>query len=162
MTMEATTALLMPGAMLVGVAAGMVQFAITSRFQARQFTASSENQTRQFANSAEREFTKPLREVQLDLYREASSAVATLATELDTNSQRWKDGKADFLRLYFGPLAMLESDEVARVMIKIKHGLDAGVRGNKLENLSLELARTCRESAAADWKVSLPPTQRQD
>jgi hypothetical protein len=61
----------------------------------------------EYGCNARREFKKPLQQKQLELYQEASSVVAKLAT-LEPSSDDWKKSKNDFYRLYYGPMAMLE------------------------------------------------------
>jgi hypothetical protein len=56
----------------------------------------------QYHISSRADFLKPIRESQLDLYRQASTAAARLST-LPADENEWKSAKADFLTLYYGP-----------------------------------------------------------
>jgi hypothetical protein len=132
--------LIAPLVAIAAVTAGLVQYWLTSK----------------------REFIKPLREAQLKLYQEASSAAARVAL-LPRDSSNWRDSRNEFLRLYYGPLAMLEdfdhtgSDRltVERAMMIFKSCLDREEKSppqdSSLKDLSLALAHTCRESLGKSW-----------
>jgi hypothetical protein len=104
-------------------------------------------------------------EAQLKLYQDASSAAAQIAT-LPRDTPEWRKSRDEFLRLFYGPLAIVEDfhhgpddrDEelsVEEAMIIFKSCLDneAGCRaaGGNLLNLSLALAHTCRRSLGESW-----------
>jgi hypothetical protein len=100
-----------------------------------------------------------VREAQLKLYQEASSAAAQIAT-LQQGSPDWIKARQEFLRLYYGPLAIVESFDhatdsrerltVEHAMIIFKSCLDdekqCNELGANLYDLSLALAHSCRES----------------
>ena len=118
----------------------------------------------QYRQTTRRDFIKPLRETQLRAYEQATSAASILANA-PRKSKQWNDALAEFLRLFYGPLAMFEDFDhsqgssrltVEDAMIAFKHGLDNGASPNMLKNLSLALAHTCRESLGASWKIDLP------
>jgi hypothetical protein len=117
----------------------------------------------QYVKSSRDEFLRPIREAQLNLYQEASSVAAKLAT-LPPDGAEWKAAYYDFLRLYYGPLAIVEnyrhqpsSDNadptVENAMIAFKTCLDdpSCIGSNDMRNLSLGLAHTCRVSLGATW-----------
>jgi hypothetical protein len=119
----------------------------------------------QYHYTSRSEFLKPVRETQLQLYVEASSAAATLATA-PRSSEEWRKANLDFLRLYFGPLAMVEDyrhtvqgDDknqnvtVEQAMMAFKGCLDdpSCVGSWKMNQLSLALAHTCRVSLGSSW-----------
>jgi len=121
----------------------------------------------QYRLTSQNEFTKPLREVQLRLYQEASLAASQIAT-LQHESPQWAKAKQNFLSLYYGPLAMIENfDRVAgleklsveKAMIIFKSGMDdeqlCNELGSSLEFLSLALAHSCRESLGRTWGYAL-------
>src|ERR1051325_3291366 len=54
----------------------------------------------QYRSSAARDFIRPVREAQLKLYQEATSAAATLATA-EPDSKEWDDARKNFFRLYY-------------------------------------------------------------
>ena len=105
-----------------------------------------------------------MREAQLRLYQEASSAAAQIAT-LPRESSGWTKAKQEFLRLYYGPLAIVESFDhatehnerlpVEDAMIIFKSCLDDEKQCNELDadlpGLSLALAHSCRESLGRSW-----------
>ena len=80
------TDLIGPGVAVVAVAVGVWQYRLTSQS----------------------EFIRPVREAQLRLYQEASLAAAQIAT-FPHESSEWTKAKQELLRLYYGPLAIVES-----------------------------------------------------
>jgi len=119
----------------------------------------------QYRSTSHDEFLKPIREAQLQLYQDASSAAATLSTA-PKGSPEWKKAKGDFLRLYYGPLAIVENYEhkegkkneaitVERAMIAFKSCLDnTDCPNDTMLSLSLALAHTCRISLGTSWGFS--------
>jgi hypothetical protein len=117
----------------------------------------------QYRRTARREFEKPLREAQLKLFVEATSVAAKLAT-LSQEDKDWKEHYAEFLRLYYGPMAVLEEIDpksssenftVEMAMVVFKHALDRGEPTERLRKLSLALAHACRPSLGLSWNVKL-------
>jgi len=123
----------------------------------------------QYRSSSRNEFLKPIRENQLKLYVDASSAAARIAT-VPVDDPEWMNAKLDFLRLYWGPLAMAEDYQhdlkpgekprltVERAMIAFKRWLDnpGCVGSSEMYNLSLALAHTCRTSLGSTWGFDVP------
>ncbi len=121
----------------------------------------------QYHYTSKNEFLKPIRETQLRLYVEASSAAANLAT-LPRNSNGWTAAKADFNRLYYGPLAIVENYDheqrrrdgqtvtVEQAMMAFKGCLDDSncVISSMMQEYSLALAHTCRVSLGTSWGFS--------
>jgi hypothetical protein len=136
------TDLIGPGVAVVAVAVGVWQYRLTSQS----------------------EFIRPVREAQLRLYQEASSAAAQVAT-LPRESSEWPKAKQEFLRLYYGPLAIVENFDhatehnerltVEDAMVIFKSCLDDEKQCNELDadlpGLSLALAHSCRESLGRSW-----------
>ena len=118
----------------------------------------------QYRTTAQSDFIKPVREAQLRLYQEASSAAARLAT-LKRDSPEWRSNYNEFQRLYYGPMAIVEDFDRAKTptekltvedaMILFKGCLDDETECKELQTdlseLSLALAHTCRESLARSW-----------
>jgi hypothetical protein len=132
---QVTAALSMVGAAVV-FGWGVVQFVATQNAQI---------ETRRI------EATMPFLERQLRLYTEATQAAAALATskdpaELDAANER-------FWSLYWGELALVEDARVEAAMVRFGQALKSGAGGSELEQLSLALARACRDSLAESWGV---------
>jgi hypothetical protein len=122
----------------------------------------------QYRSTAQSEFIKPVREAQLKLYQEATSAAAMLAT-LERDSPAWKQSYAEFYRLYYGPLALVEDFDrksaatgtmpVEDGMILFRHCLEnpkeCQEAGGSLHELSLALAHVSRQSLARSWGYSV-------
>jgi hypothetical protein len=122
----------------------------------------------QYAVSSQRDFIRPLREAQLTHYVAASGAASSIAT-LPRDSDAWKKSRDEFLRLFYGPLAIFENFDhkaaegkltVEMAMIIFKTCLDDLDRcekdGGNLRDLSLALAHACRESLGKSWGYDLP------
>lgn len=134
----------------------------------------------QYRSTSQSEFIKPVREAQLKLYEEASSAAAQIAI-LKRDTPEWTKSHQSFLTLYYGPLAMVEDFDhdqtkieakanndlnhrnskltVERAMILFKSCMDDEKRctdlGTNLNELSLALAHTCRASLGRSWGYDL-------
>jgi hypothetical protein len=117
----------------------------------------------QYRMTSGSEFAKPLREFQLRLYEQATSAAARLAT-LPRDGKDWTDSRYEFLRLYYGPLAMIENYnhksskagmtvELAMILFNSCLNDEAMCKkqGADLQRLSLALAHTSRQSLGESW-----------
>lgn len=118
----------------------------------------------QYRNTARREFVRPVREAQLKLYQQAASAAAILATA-PSKSEEWNTAHQEFLRLYYGPLAIVENFDhaptqgnkltVEDAMIIFRAAIDNKDQLTelkaRLEHLSLALAHSCRQSLGDSW-----------
>lgn len=97
------------------------------------------------------EATKPFLERQLKLYTEATQSAATLATS-EGGSEKAAAIKR-FWSLYWGELALVEDKDVEAAMVALGKGLDRQASPAELKQLSLKLARACRDSLALSWGV---------
>jgi hypothetical protein len=96
----------------------------------------------------------PFEQKRLELYVEAVSSAATIATSKDANEV----GKAKdrFWTLYWGPLALVEDNTVENSMVKLGGCIsDQKKCEQPIEQLALELAHNCRNSLAESWDVQL-------
>jgi hypothetical protein len=118
MSLELTD-LIGPGVAVVAVAVGVWQYRLTSL----------------------REFIKPVREAQLKLYPEASSAAAQIAT-LQQESPEWIKARQEFLRLYYGPLAIVESFD---------HATESGERLTVERHDHFQIMPRRREAVQRAW-----------
>ena len=90
----------------------------------------------------------------------AHGAVVSAATpfKLGTFDAEWKKSRDEFLRLFYGPLAIVEDRDVESAMIIFKSYIDNENRcrmaGGNPENLSLALAHACRQSLGESWGYS--------
>jgi hypothetical protein len=95
-------------------------------------------------------------EKQLELYIQASSSAATL-TQFEIASSQYKESRATFYTLFWGPMSVVEDLEVKRAMEGFSNQLleyEAAATKRNLDNLSqksFQLARTCRESSIKRW-----------
>ncbi len=111
----------------------------------------------EFSASAGIEARKPFLQKQLTLCFEAVTQASTLATT--TDPAKWQKAKSRFLELYWGELAVVENEAVAKKMIAFKQKLPSAI-GNELpikglEGPSILIAHECRALIKDNWKVPL-------
>jgi hypothetical protein len=122
---------------------GVTSFLITSRIQgeARQLEA-----------------RRPFLDRQLKLYTDATLNASILATSTDA-AERTKATQR-FFQLYWGNLAMVENGGldakdggVESAMVAFGACLNQDCPQGQLQQLSLKLAHTCRDSLAESWGI---------
>jgi hypothetical protein len=118
------------------------------QFSQQQMAQTSANQA-----ASERAFMQPVLGRQMNLYFETSEAAATLASSQDL-VERAK-ARDSFLRLYLGPLPMIESPDVSLAMKNFRACLDLprGCPPRELEDLSLALASSLQSDFFASWNL---------
>ena len=95
---------------------------------------------------------------QLELCIEASGLAAALATT--SSKERFDVAHARFLELFWGPLSIVENEEVALAMVNFEQDLQRFVaKGHALpltdlEGRSYELAMTIRKLILEAWKIT--------
>ncbi len=95
----------------------------------------------------------PLPLPQVSLYFQATSSTAIIATS-DSGVSR-KEAEATFWELYWGPLALVEDRAVEAAMVRFRDCLIQQCPQDELQQLSLALAHTCRQSLAESWDLTL-------
>jgi hypothetical protein len=106
----------------------------------------------EYVDGVQRESKRPYWERQVALYFDATSAAATLATSGDEPER--KKAAAEFWRLYWGPLAVVEDPQVEAAMVEFAKCIDKPCPQDQLQRLSLALAHTCRNSLRTSWKLT--------
>lgn len=101
---------------------------------------------------------QPFLSKQLELCLEASNVAATLAT---TRSKEVFDiAHARFLELFWGPLSIVENEEVALAMCNFEQAVQLSLVGGSslpltdLEVPSYELAMTVRKLILEAWRIT--------
>jgi hypothetical protein len=135
-SLEATLKILTMIGTIVAFCWGAYQFILTQRGQA---------ETRRI------EATRPFLDRQLKLYTDATQATATMATS--ASRDEIAAARSKFFLLFWGELVMVEDSNVESAMVEFRNALIAGKEGPELEQLSLTLARSCRNSLAQSWGV---------
>jgi hypothetical protein len=103
---------------------------------------------------------RPFLEKQLELCLAASDAAARLATQ--TELGEWQKARAEFLRLYWGPLAIVEDPKVESAMVEFAEALaplnapGTSPGGQPLSKLSFNLAHRVRDLILTSWGIKLP------
>ena len=106
----------------------------------------------EFSTGESLDAKRPFLEAQLRYCTDASSAAAVIATTDDADVL--KSNRAEFLRLYFGPLVIVEDVAVETAMIAFTQALDDGGSSCQvLQNRSLALAQACLGLVQSAWPV---------
>ncbi len=96
---------------------------------------------------------KPFLEKQLAFCIEASSAAALIAvTQVEDT---YEENRETFLKLYYGPLAIVENSALAQAMVAYKNvllPLDFDADRSKLNTPSIEIAHQCRDLVQGSWR----------
>ena len=121
----------------------------TYRDTSQKHLKQAEAEAARIAETRRIEATRPYLDKQLALYIEATKVTATIATS--TDSGEIVKATKRFKELYWGELALVERDDVARAMVAFREALDAKEGQNKLAPLALSVAHTCRDELAASW-----------
>ena len=103
--------------------------------------------------TAQRAYMKPLLEKQQQLYFEAATAAATIASTHDPVERR--KAEANFWVLYWGPLVMVEGQDVSGAMKRFGNCLSGADKCNDevLKQRSLALASTLEASMLKTWNA---------
>lgn len=142
--------------LLIGIAIPFYQYVNTLR-QERQDREDKRiheaAQRNKEVEAASREARKPFLERQQALYFEATSAASKLAT-LEGGAER-DAARKRFYHLFWGELSVVEDELVEGAMVRFKNTLELYESGGAgkwdLEQMSLTLARSCRDSLARGW-----------
>ena len=104
----------------------------------------------QLAAQQAHERQKPFVEAQMKFYIEATETAAQIPRTADGVARQTLVRR--FWQLYWGALALVEDDEVAKAMIAYGKQLDSNpFEPNVLETLSLGVAHACRNSLKRLW-----------
>jgi hypothetical protein len=142
--------------LLIGIAIPFYQYVNTLKREQQEREDKRANEIAQRNKEIEaalREARKPFLERQQALYFEATSAASKLAT-LDGGTER-DIARKRFYHLFWGELSVVEDELVESAMVRFKNTLDSYERGQverwELEQMSLNLAHSCRDSLARGW-----------
>ncbi len=142
--------------LIVGIAIPFYQYVNTlekDRQEREDKRASEEVQRNREIEAALREARKPFLERQQTLYFEAASATSKLAT-LDRGAER-DAARKRFYHLFWGELSVVEDELVEGAMVRFENTLKLYETGqtdkSELEQVSLNLAHSCRNSLARGW-----------
>ncbi len=115
--------------------------------------AAAERQAIREAEASQREFMKPLLNKQQELYFEAATAAAVIASSPDAGERAQAERK--FWTLYWGPLVMVESTDVSGAMKAFGRCISGEDKcsGSDTQNRSLALASTLEASILKTWNA---------
>lgn len=153
-------------ALLVGIALPFYQYVQTlekERQEREEKKTLEESQRNREIEAALREARKPFLERQQALYFEAASAASKLST-LDEGAEK-EAARKRFYQLYWGELSVVEDELVEDAMVRFKNTLEEYQLGQtskfEVQQSSLMLAHSCRESLARGWGYSRKATGEQ-
>jgi hypothetical protein len=143
-----------------------IQFAA---FNSQQKTQQQESARRAKSDAEARanEYKKQFWDKQLNLFEEACQATGTISSDsVDVDSPEFKQASAKFDELYYGRLAIVETNEIARKMDDFMNALPAldsaksdeerDAAKETLQKISIDLAHECRVAVAHSFQVELP------
>jgi hypothetical protein len=109
-------------------------------------------------DTAYRESIKPFLSQRQDLYGQATQVVADLAVGKDPHVQ--KKSEDAFWKLYWSPLASVESPKIESLMVQFGQCLKSDCDEERKKTLSLKLAQEVRRENEAGFSVALPPVRQ--
>jgi hypothetical protein len=121
--------------------------------QATRDATERAERTRKDEQISQREFMKPLLEKQQQLYFEAASVAATIASSPDPAERRKAEGR--FWALYYGPLVMVEGKDVSGAMKAFGRCITGEEKcdSKEIKDRSLALASTLETSMLKTWNA---------
>lgn len=106
------------------------------------------------AKQAQLAFMAPILQKQQELYFEASTAAATVASADDPQSRA--EAEETFWRLYYGPMVFVENKEVSGGMVEFGDCLNRrpACADRELKTLSLKLSNALEIARRKTWKMT--------
>lgn len=149
------TPLLSAGLAVLGVSVSLYQFGVQQEATAKKIELDRAQRENDAKRVRELELQNPFWQKRLQLYFEASEAAGVIASRA-SGVERTK-AEAAFWRLYLGPLAIVEDDQVEGAMVQLGNCLDKSEACDQatLSRRSLALAHSCRQSIGDTWRLGL-------
>jgi hypothetical protein len=149
------TPLLSAGLAVLGVSVSLYQFGVQQEATAKKIESDRAQRENDAKRVRELELQNPFWQKRLQLYFEASEAAGVIASQA-SGVERTK-AEAAFWRLYLGPLAVVEDDQVEGAMVQLGNCLDKSEACDQatLSRRSLALAHSCRQSIGDTWRLGL-------
>ena len=120
-------------------------------------SAAESNLKLQLAN-AEFEAKKPFFQRQLELCELATSDTSVLSTQEGRPKADVQKAREDFDRLFWGPLGIVEDQNVESMMVETRSCLDGECASDAArQQYALKLAHACRDLVSQSWKIQLEP-----
>jgi hypothetical protein len=140
---------------VAGVWIGLYQFQVQQAATARKIASDRAREESDAKRLRELELQNPFWQKRLQLYFEAAEAAGTIASQ-PSGAERAK-AEAAFWRLYLGPLAIVEDDQVEAAMVRLGNCLDGSEACDQvsLSRRALALAHSCRQSVGDTWRLGL-------
>ena len=153
--LAALTPLLSAGLAVIGVWVSLYQFHAQQAATAQKIESERAQREDEGKRVRELELQNPFWQKRLQLYFDAAEAAGVIASQ-PSGPERAKAESA-FWRLYLGPLAVVEDDNVERAMVQLGNCLDKSEACDQitLSRRSLALAHSCRQSIGDTWRLGL-------
>jgi hypothetical protein len=143
---------------IVAAFAAIVSAALAYTAQERATKAQADVSLIQLATQQAHERQKPFIEAQIKYYVEATETTAKILRTPEGPAR--DDLVKRFWQLYWGALALVEDDEVARAMVAYGEALKASPKqAGELERRAIDVAHACRNSLKSLWVPQLGPIQ---
>jgi hypothetical protein len=120
-----------------------------------------------YRDTKKTESQQPFNRERFELCFEASNLASKLATEI--NPDEWDAARRNFWRLYYGPLCIVEDEDVAKAMMTVG-GLipkpdmrcpdQLPIATNEYRTASIDLAHKVRALIKKTWNLDLAPLQK--
>ena len=149
------TPLLSAGIAVLGVWISLFQFQAQQSATAERIEKERAQREVDAKRVRELELQNPFWQKRVQLYFDASEAAGIIASRA-AGAERAK-AEAAFWRLYLGPLAVVEDDQVESAMVEMGNCLDKTEDCDQatLSKRSLALAHSCRQSIGDTWRLGL-------
>lgn len=153
--LAALTPLLSAGLAVIGVWLSLYQFHAQQAASAQKIETERAQREDEGKRLRELELQNPFWQKRLQLYFEAAEAAGVIASQ-SSGPDRTK-AEAAFWRLYLGPLAVVEDDNVEGAMVRLGNCLDKSETCDQitLSRRALALAHSCRQSIGDTWRLGL-------
>ncbi len=117
----------------------------------------------QYNATSKQKNLEPFLQKQLSITLSATEALSSLAVE--TEPAKWEESRKTFWKLYWGSLAIVEDNEVAKAMVQAGSLVpkspvaDPKLPMSVLNSPSLNLAHKARDLILKSWDAELPPLE---
>jgi hypothetical protein len=153
--LAAFTPLLSAGIAVLGVWISLFQFQKQQEAAARKTETERAQREADAKRVRELELQNPFWQKRVQLYFDATEAAGIIASRA-AGADRAK-AEAAFWRLYLGPLAVVEDDQVESAMVEMGNCLNKTEDCDQttLSKRALALAHSCRQSIGDTWRLGL-------
>jgi hypothetical protein len=153
--LAALTPLLSAGIAVLGVWISLFQFQTQQAAAAQKIETERAQREADAKRVRELELQNPFWQKRVQLYFDATEAAGIIASRASGPDRA--RAEAAFWRLYLGPLAVVEDDQVESAMVEMGNCLNKTEDCDQatLSKRALALAHSCRQSIGDTWRLGL-------